>query len=331
MWHIGIDEPSSFELLSPATVDAAVELAAEHGSAASFLAGGCDLLDRMKQQQHKPRVVINLKGIPGLKDISVDGQSIRLGSLVTLGAIERSADLRQLAPALAAAASRVATPQIRNAGTLGGNLLQDSRCSYYRGPWYCYRAGGIVCDAYHGINAEHALFGGERCFTVSPSDCAPALVALGASIRIRGPRGESAMSLEDLFVGPAENITAMHRLQAGEILTGIEIPFRDGQRSNFVKYAMRNAWDFALASAAVALTVQAGRAVGCRIVLGGVAPVPWRSSSAGQALEGKPLNETSIEDAARASVEGAKPLAFNEYKIGLVRKLVRSALTGMLS
>jgi xanthine dehydrogenase YagS FAD-binding subunit len=330
MWNISIDEPRSFELLSPSSIDAAVQMASQYGTAASFLAGGCDLLDQMKHQWNKPRAVINLKTIPGLKNLMIEAQSIKLGSLMTLGAIERNADLMRLVPALVKAATRVATPQIRNAGTLGGNLLQDSRCSYYRGPWYCYRAGGIVCDAYHGINTEHALFGGDRCYTVSPSDCAPALVALEAMVRIRGPRGDRTQLLSDLFVGPAENITVMHRLQRDEILTEIEIPRRANQRSTFVKYAMRSAWDFALASVAVALTMEAGRATNCRILLGGIAPLPWRSYGAEQAIDGRPLDETTIENAANSAIEGAKPLAFNEYKVGLVKKLVRTALTELM-
>src|SRR5436190_21827093 len=186
MWHIGMDEPRSFELLSPKSIDAAVEMASKYGSDAAFLAGGCDLLDQMKQQRNNPRFVINLKAVPGLRNFESGGQFVRLGALTTLGAIERNSELKQLLPALVQSATRVATPQIRNTGTLGGNLLQDSRCPYYRGPWHCYRDGGIQCDAHHGMNQEHAIFGGSRCYTVSPSDTAPALVALDASVRIQG-------------------------------------------------------------------------------------------------------------------------------------------------
>jgi xanthine dehydrogenase YagS FAD-binding subunit len=265
--------------------------------------------------------------VPGLKDVTPSCDNIFIGALTTLGKIQRNAELRRLTPGLVKAAARVATPQIRNIGTLGGNLLQDSRCPYYRGPWYCYRAGGIVCDAHHGINTEHVIFGGDRCYTVAPSDTAPMLVALEAIATIQGRSGTAQTPLHELFVTPSEDILVMHRLKPDQVLVQVMIPVRSGQRSTFLKFTMRNAWDFALASLGVALTVDGGRCRDCRIVLGGVAPTPWRSYAAETAVEGKPLNNLTIEDAARAAVEGAKPLRHNEYKIGLVKKLVRTALT----
>jgi xanthine dehydrogenase YagS FAD-binding subunit len=324
LWQISIDEPKPFELLHPASIHEALEMGAKHGSDAVFLAGGCDVLDHLKHQTMTPHYVINLKGISDLRSASITSDKIDLGALVTLGEIERNRELAQVLPGVVKAASRVATPQIRNLGTLGGNLLQDSRCGYYRGPWYCYRAGGITCDAHHGINAEHAIFGGNRCYTVSPSDLAPMLVALDATARIAGERDE--LPLADLFVGPGENILAMHRLRPGELLLGVTIPRRANQRSTFIKYAMRQSWDFALASAAVVLTSEARRCRNCRIVLGGVAPTPWRSFLAEREIEGKPLVATNIEGAAAAAVADAQPLKHNEYKLGLVKKLVRSAL-----
>jgi xanthine dehydrogenase YagS FAD-binding subunit len=325
-WHIGIDEPKAFELLQPKSVAEAAELSARYDGRSAFLAGGCDLLDQLKHQWSTYEYVINLKSIPQLKSVQRGGASVRLGALTTLGQIERHPELKAVAPGLVAAATRVATPQIRNAGTIGGNLLQDSRCPYYRGPWYCYRAGGIVCDAHHGVNAEHAIFGGDRCYTVTPSDTAPMLVALGATAHIFRNGADTEMAVADLFVPPAENIRVMHRLGAGEILTELEIPLRTGARSNFVKFAPRGSWDFAQASVAVALS-QSGETIrDVRIVLGAVAPTPWRSQAAESQLEGKKLTDDVIEAAARAATEGATPLAYNEYKIPLVRKLVRQAL-----
>ena len=325
--QIAIDEPRSFELLAPSSIEQAMEWASHHGADAAFLAGGCDLLDQLKNQWSNPRYVINLKSIQGLKGISRGSSSLTIGALTTLGEIERSAVLKPALPGLVMAASRVATPQIRNVGTVGGNLLQDSRCPYYRGPWHCYRAGGIVCDAHHGINIEHAIFGGNRCFTVSPSDTAPMLVALDAAATIQSPRGRHEIPVADLFLSPKEDILHMHRLLKDEILTELRVPVTPGQRSTFIKHALRNAWDFALASVAVAFNEQSGNARDCRIVLGGVAPVPWRSSAAEQVIEGNSLKPDTIEAAARAAVEGAEPLRYNEYKVGLVRKLVREALT----
>ncbi len=325
LWQISIDEPKPFELLQPTSISEALEFGARHGSDGAFLAGGCDLLDHLKHQTMTPHYVINLKGIAELRHASITKENIDLGALITLGEIERNRELAQVLPGLVKAASRVATPQIRNLGTLGGNLLQDSRCSYYRGPWYCYRAGGITCDAHHGINAEHAIFGADRCYTVSPSDLAPILVALDAVAEVAGDRDE--LPLAELFVGPDENIFAMHRLKPGKILLGVTIPRPANQRSTFIKYAMRQSWDFALASIAIVFRAEAGRCRDCRIVLGGIAPTPWRSFTAEQEIEGKPLVATNIESAARAAIAGAKPLKHNEYKLGLVKKLVRTALT----
>jgi xanthine dehydrogenase YagS FAD-binding subunit len=327
-WQISIDEPRSFEVLRPTTIEQAVELGGRHGVSAAYLAGGCDLVEQLKQQWSTYRYLINLKSVPSLRGMQLRSGSLRLGALTTLGEIERSPELHKRLPALAQAAARVATPQIRNMGTVGGNLLQDSRCPYYRGPWCCYRAGGIVCDARHGVHAEHAIFGGERCITVSPSDLAPALVALDASAIVFGPKGMRQIPIADLFLLPKENIRAMHRLGRDEVLAAVEAPLR-GRRSAFVKYAIRNSWDFAIVSAAVALDHSSGVARQCRVVLGAVAPAPWRSIPAEQTLEGQRLSPEVIKAVARAAVAGAEPLAQNEYKVALVRKAVAEALTAI--
>jgi len=325
-WNLAIDEPQRFELLAPGSIAAAVDLAVQHGADAALLAGGCDLLDQLKHQWRTYRYVINLKTIGGLQGIREEPAALRVGALATLAQVAASEPIRRLLPGYAEAASRVATPQIRNLGTAGGNLLQDSRCPYYRGPWHCYRAGGIVCDAHHGINLEHAIFGGDRCYTVSPSDTAPMLVALDALALVHDPGGETTRPLAELFVSPGENIRMMHRLAAGQILTELAIPLRPGRRSAFVKYAMREAWDFAAASVAVAFLEQGGVCRECRVVLGGVAPLPWRSRSAEAVLEGRRLTPAIIEAAAAAAVEGADPLEHNGYKVALVQKGVGEAL-----
>jgi xanthine dehydrogenase YagS FAD-binding subunit len=325
VWQIAVDEPAAFELLSPRSLDEAAELAARHGDDCALMAGGSDLLDQLKQHRRTPRYVVNLKTIPGLRSLNITGDHVSIGALTTLGDLERNEELKRVCRGLTMAASRVATPQIRNVGTLGGNLLQDSRCPYYRGPWYCYRAGGIQCDARHGVNQEHAIFGGNRCYTVSPSDTAPALIALGASATIHGTTPRQ-VPVEDLFMPPSENITVMHRVTLGQILSEVTVPIHSGVRSTFIKYAMRNSWDFAIASVAVALRIDAGLARDTRIVLGGVAPIPWRSAYAEREVEGKLLDEPTIESAARAAIAEARPLAQNEYKVALVKKLVRTAL-----
>jgi xanthine dehydrogenase YagS FAD-binding subunit len=328
-WNLVIDEPQRFELLAPASIEAAVELADRHGPDAALLAGGCDLLDQLKHQWRSYRYVINLKTVGGLRGIREEGGALKVGTLTTLAELAGSERIRTALAGYAQAASRVATPQIRNLGTAGGNLLQDSRCPYYRGPWSCYRAGGIVCDAHHGINLEHAVFGGDRCYTVSPSDTAPMLVALDAVARVHHPGGREERPLADLFVAPGENIRVMHRLQAGWILTELLIPLRAGRRSAFVKYAMREAWDFAAASVAVAFLEQGGVCRECRVVLGGVAPIPWRSRPAEAVLEGRRLSASLSEAAAAAAVDGAAPLAHNGYKVALIRKGVSEALAAL--
>lgn len=315
--QIAIDEPASFRLLEPRSLEEAARLLA--GESAVALAGGCDVLERIKTQWIRPREVVNLKTIPGLSGVS--GREI--GALATLAAVARES---RLPAALRQAAVRVATPQIRNLGTQGGNLLQDSRCPYYRGPWHCYRAGGATCDALRGFTYEHALWGGERCYTVSPSDTAPALAALGAEVEVFGGGRLRRMPIERLFAPPSYDITSMHTLERGEILTRILLPEAPpGAGSAFRKAAARQSWDFALASAAVYVEMEGDRCRLARVVLGAVAPVPWRAVEAEQALLGARLRDR-IEQAARAAVSGAQPLPHNAYKIGLVKRLVREAL-----
>ncbi len=318
--QIAIDEPAGFRLLEPRSLEEASRMLEAHREGAVLLAGGCDVFEKIKTQWIRPEVVVNLKTVRGLDGVSPGG----VGALATLSRVVREASLPA---ALRQAAARVATPQIRNVGTLGGNLLQDSRCPYYRGPWHCYRAGGNTCDAVRGFTYEHALWGGERCYTVSPSDTAPALAALGAEVEIFSQHGSiRTMPIEELFAPPAYDITSMHKLRHGEILTKIRLPApRPGARSAFRKAAMRESWDFALASAAVYVEMEGARCREARIFLGAVAPVPWRALEAEKILRGSPILD-SIEAAAHAATAEAEPLPHNAYKIGLVKGLVRQAL-----
>jgi xanthine dehydrogenase YagS FAD-binding subunit len=323
---IVFDEPAPFKLLSPRTLDEAVELSAQHGANAALLAGGCDLLDQLKHNWRRPAYVINLKGIGGLKGISQDSNQLKIGTLTQLDEVEHDSTIAKVFPALQMGAGRVATPQIRNMGTVGGNLLQDSRCSYYRSGFNCYRAGGIVCDAHHGLNAYHAIVGGDRCYTVTPSDLAPVMAALNATVTIRSPGRTDEMKAVDLFVPPSKNIRRMTCLEPGQVLTEIAIPVVSGQRSTFLKYAVRNTWDFGLASVAISTRYSGGRYSGWSVVFGSIAAIPWRSQGAEEALEGASLNDQTIEAAANAAVAGAEPLSHNEYKVALARKLLREAL-----
>ena len=351
-----IDEPAPFKLTSPANVGDAVKLWHDSRGKAMYIAGGGDVIDVVKRQLAQPALLIDLKRIPALHGVTarVDAPqpSIMLGALTTLRELAEDQNVRRYLPALAAAASRVATPQIRNVGTLGGNLLQENRCPYYRGPWHCYRHGGMHCYARHGFHREHAIFDGDRCYVVSPSDLAPVIVAGNAIVHVQGPRGPRTMDAEELFVPASQDLTRMHTLANGEVLTAIEFRVRQPQQqqrppieaglgvrgsvmpipleerfpSVFVKYAMRNSFDFALASVCVFLDRDGRRVHRCRIALGAVAATPHRARDAEQIVAGNLLTDDVIHEAGRAAVRGAEPLELNAYKVGLVQKLVTEAL-----
>jgi xanthine dehydrogenase YagS FAD-binding subunit len=324
MLNIAIDEPMPFELISPHALDEVLGAAAGQ---AVYLAGGCDLLDQLKNQWRTPSRVINLKALAELRGIREHGQTSIIGALTPLAEVENNQSIRTRLSALSAAAGQVATPQIRHVGTVGGNLLQDSRCPYYRNGWDCYRAGGSICHALAGSHTEHAIFGGSPCYTVTPSDLAPALVALDARVSVRKRDGVETMPAAKLFLSPREDIRHMHRLRDGEVLTEVVVPVKPEQRSIFVKCAMRKTWDFALASVAVAAVLQEGVVHDCRVAYGGVAPVPWRDHAVEAVMKGRRLDGKLVSAAAQAAAEATQPLPGNEYKVALVQKLIRQALT----
>ena len=324
MLDISIDEPKPFKLVNPHGLDQAVALGGRENAA--FLAGGGDLLEQLKTQWRSPELLISLKALQDLRGIQKEHGAVTIGALTTLSALERDEDLRSQLPALSLAAARVATPQIRNTSTVGGNLLQDSRCAYYRDGWDCLRAGGDVCHALLGVHTEHAIFGAWGCHTVTPSDLAPALVALDAQATIHGQEGTQTLPVAELFIAPKLDIRHMHRLQNGEVLTKVIIPLKQEQRSTFVKYAARAAWDFAIVSAAVAAIVKDGTVHHCSIVLGAVAAIPWRSREAESVLKGAALTDDTIKATVEATVQAAEPLSGNAYKVPLVRKVVTQAL-----
>jgi xanthine dehydrogenase YagS FAD-binding subunit len=350
-----VDEPLPFKLVSPGSVDDAVKLWHDRPGKAMYLAGGGDVVDVVKRHLAEPTLVLDLKQIPALRgvtaNVSARQPSIKLGALTTLRELSEDQNVRRYLPALAAAASRVATPQIRNVGTLGGNLLQENRCPYYRGPWHCYRHGGMHCYARHGYHREHAIFAGDRCYVVSPSDLAPVIVAGNALVHVHGPKGPRTMDAEELFVPASRNLMRMHTLEDGEVLTAVEFRVRQPQQARapieaglgvrgsvapipleerfpsvFVKYAMRNSFDFALASVCVFLDREGRRANRCRIALGAVAATPYRARDAERVVAGNLLTDEVIHEAGRAAVHGAEPLELNAYKVELVQKLVTQAL-----
>ena len=318
-----------FELYQPARIEDALDLAERFGKDGWKLAGGHDSLTWFKERGKGPRAVIELTGIEELKGIRETADGIEIGALTTLTEIETSPIIRTKYGILSEAASKVASPQIRNAGTIGGNVSQDTRCWYYRSGLNCYRAGGNTCfaDTPEAMNREHALFNADRCVAVSPSDTAPALVALEAEMVIRNPDGERVVAAEDFFIGPAVDIERMTVLEPEDILTAIRIPNSwAGATFYFEKVADRNTWDFALVNVASAKVVKGGVVERVRVVCAGVECVPKRLTVVEQIVQGERLNEETAAVAGQAAVRGARPLNYNHFKIPLMENLVRRAI-----
>jgi xanthine dehydrogenase YagS FAD-binding subunit len=325
------DVMPAFELFQPSSADDAVTLLAEHGSDAWVMAGGQDSFDWLKDRIKRPKVVIDLSQVSemtGVRDL--DG-GVEIGSTTTLTDIVQNSLVRERFPILSEAAGTVASPQIRNIGTIGGNISQDTRCWYYRGGMPCYRAGGNICyaDTPTAINREHAILGADRCVAVSPSDTAPVMVALDAKMVIRSASGERVVNAEDYFIGPGIDITRMHVLKPGELLTAIRIPATwAGTEYYFEKVRDRPVWDFPLVNIAAVKVVNGGTIERIRIALNGVAAHPWRLAQVENAVMGKPADESTAAMAGEMSIEGTFPLRYNGYKVPLMRNLVKRAIRG---
>ncbi|MBI4082948.1 MAG: xanthine dehydrogenase family protein subunit M [Candidatus Lambdaproteobacteria bacterium] len=326
------DMMPAFELLQPATVEDALALLKRRDKDGWVLAGGMDSLDWFKDRIKRPKAVVELGRIGALRGIRARGADLEIGAMTTLTEVERDATLRERYGLLAQAARRVATPQIRNRGTLGGNVCQDARCWYYRAGLPCYRAGGNTCyaDTPTAINREHCLFEADRCVAVSPSDTAPALIALDARFVVRHAGGEKEVPAEEFFIGPKTDITRMTILQPGDLLTAIRLPAAwANAKSYFEKAADRNAWDFPLVNVAAAMKIEGGTIRQARIAVGGVAPRPLRLKAVEESLLGEQPGKEAAEVAAKAAVWGARPLNHNQYKIPLLANLVKRAVRSM--
>jgi xanthine dehydrogenase YagS FAD-binding subunit len=323
------DMMGNFELYQPMELGGALDLLRQHGSSAWVLSGGMDTFDWLKDRAKRPEVVVDLGAVEELKGIEANGDGIRIGAMANLTEVSDHPEIASRFPLLARSAGKVATPQIRNQGTMGGNVAQDTRCWYYRSGWPCYRAGGNTCyaNAPGALNREHAILEASRCVAVTPSDTAPALVALNAQMEIRNSRGTRMVSAENFFIGPATDITRMTVLQPTDLLTAVHIPNEwAGRPSYFEKVADRQSWDFALANVASVLDIQGGVIFEARIVVGGVAARPFRMRRVENAIAGRPINEQTLEEAGRLAVQGARPLQFNAYKIALTRNLVKRSI-----
>ncbi|MBV9850688.1 MAG: xanthine dehydrogenase family protein subunit M [Armatimonadetes bacterium] len=323
----------AFELIHPQTVAEATRLLAEGGyDAARPMGGGQDLLGTMKDYILTPDRVVDLKRIPGLSRIAYDpAQGLSLGALVTITEVEEHPGIRRHFAALAEAASSIASIQIRNVGTVGGNLCQRPRCWYYRNEHIvCLKKGGSKCYAApdSAENKYNAILGGGPSYIVHPSDLAPVLMAFSAVLTIAGPGGKARkLPIAEFFTLPGEgSVTRENVLQPGEIVTEVFVPASPlASRSTYLKFREKNSLDWALSSVAMALETDGGVVREARVVLGGVAPIPWRAKAAEDALRGQPLSESAIRAAAEASTEGAKPLSQNGYKVPLTHALVRRA------
>ena len=318
-----------FELYQPTDLDNAVDLAGKLGADGWPVAGGQDSLDWFKDRAKRPTALVDLNRVPGLKGIRETADGIEIGALTTLTEVETNPIISAQYKLLADAAGKVASPQIRNVGTIGGNVSQDTRCWYYRGGLECYRAGGRDCyaDTPEGMNREHCLFGADRCVAVTPSDTGPALVALDASMVIRNADGERVVTAEDFFIGPDVDIEKMTVLRPGDILTAITIPNTwAGANFYFEKIADRKTWDFPLVNVAAAMRVNNGTIEDIRIVAGGVECIPRRMTVVEDIVKGSAQDQETASLAGSSASRGATPLNFNHFKISLLENLVMRAI-----
>jgi xanthine dehydrogenase YagS FAD-binding subunit len=321
---------NNFEHTDATSIAEAVSLLGSNRSSVP-IAGGTDLLTRIKLGLIKPDRLVNLKTIPGLDSVTFDDTGMHIGALVKLADIAGNKRIQKEYPAIIKALEVIASPQLRNSGTIGGNLAQGPRCWYYRGQFHCWMKQGERCYARNGENSHHAIFGNGRCNQVHPSDLAPVLIALGAEINIVGNRGQRTIPLSDLFQIPHEGSRQLTTLDPGEIITGVHLPAPvPGSRGTYLKAMERKVWAFALASVAVQLVIEDGVIRNPAIVLGGVAVKPWRLPKSEEILHNQKISRALITEAAEMAVEGAQPLNANRYKIPLVKGIMTEALSDIL-
>lgn len=325
------DVMPAFELFQPASIDEALSLLDEHGSDAWAMAGGLDTFDWLKDRTKRTNVVVDLSQVAELAGIRELDGGIEIGATTTLTEVVRHPVVRERFGLLMEAAELVASPQIRNQGTIGGNVSQDTRCWYYRSGWSCYRAGGNICyaDTPTAVNREHAILDADRCVAVNPSDTAPALIALDAKMVIRRVGGERIVDAEDYFVGPGTDITRMNVLRPNELLVAVRIPSTwAGAQFYFEKVRDRQVWDFPLVNVASAIVGSGTTIERMRLVINGVAATPTRLTAVENAVAGKPRNEETATMAGEMAIAGAQPLRHNGYKVPLMRNLVKRAIRG---
>jgi xanthine dehydrogenase YagS FAD-binding subunit len=317
----------NFTYYRPGSAEAAVSLLEPHWGIAELLAGGTDLIGLQKDYVSQPEKIISLGGMAGLSGIKVDDKQVRIGAGTTLAEIAEHAEIRKRCPGLAEAAGDIGGPQIRNMGTLGGNLCQRNRCWYFRDEHtQCLLKGGDKCFALDGDNRYHALFAqGHACVIVSPSTLAPILIALDGNAEVIGPKGKRTLGLNSFFHAPRSDREREHVLEPNEVVLAVNIP-SSGLANASYEVRHKLSYDWPLVQAAVAFKHEGGKASDVKIVLGHVAPTPHVATAAAQAIEGKEVTEESAAQAGKAAADGAKPLAQTGYKVKLVEVAVKRAL-----
>ncbi len=322
------DVMKTFEYAAPEILEEALALLQTPGTEA--LAGGTDLLGELKRRIRRPERLVNIKLLPKLGGVDSDG-GLRIGALASLGELENNPVVAEKFPILAQAVAAVGTPQLRNMGTAGGNLCQHPRCWYFRNRLFpCWLKGGKICFAVDGENKYHAILGHSMCHSVHPSDLAPALIALGARVQIAGARGEREMDLEELYAEPTPKRRQTTVLEPGQLIARIEVPPQaPGSRGIYLKSMERKAWSFALVSLALQVRMEDGRVVEPRLVLGGVATIPWRAKKAEEAVSGQIISEEIVDQAAAEALTGSRLLQDNAYKARLVTALMKQAFAAV--
>jgi len=327
----------TFEYYKVTAVAQAISLLTKLQEKAAILAGGSDLLGMMKDRPEGPKLkmpqsLIDIKGIKDLSYMKEQKNGLKIGATTTLSEIASSNLIANKYPLLAQAANQVAVPQIRNVGTLGGNLCQRPRCWYFRGRLFkdCLRKGGGNCYASNGENQYHAIIGNSVCCMVYPSDMAPALTALNARVEIATPKGNKMVPIEQFYVRPEKNILRENILTPQEMLVAVEIPISTANsKSIYLKLKERQAFDFAVTSVAVNLNLKNNIVADSRVVFGGIAPFPLRATKVEAALKGKEVKEC-ISAACKAAADGAKPLSHNGYKVDATKGILEEALSHLV-
>ena len=323
-----------FDLHEPMTLTEAVGLLDRLGGAGKVLAGGSDIVGGIMKDwvtgkgMPLPSALVDITTIPELSGIKPAASGITIGAATTLTDIVESADVQQTIPLLSEAAKTIASPLIRNFGTLGGNINQRPRCWFFRGEDFnCYKKGGDFCYSVTGDNTYHAIIGGELCYIVHPSDTSTALLALNSTARITGPSGTRDVAFDTYFHGPREDVLTENILKPNELLTEVTVPTpAAGTKMAWTKLKDRQVYDFAVVSVAAAFTVDAaGKWSDGRIVLGGVAPVPYRAAVVESALKGQDVRATARQAAAQIRTV-ARPMSLNAYKVDIAQNLIERTL-----